>query len=175
MLTIAKAGLIGAGANLIGNSVTNALNVIEAEKTRNFNAEQAKLNREFQEKMAKNNIKYAVDQAKELGISPSLILGDQTNALGGSQASASGGQANITNTGITSATNGILNVINEQNKLKAMEEMNEDRLQTLKEIQNMKMGNSTNNNANEYIKRNGYNSKEEFYKSVFTDIDKIKI
>ena len=49
--------------------------------------------------------------------------------------------------------------------------MNEDRLQTIKDI---KIANSTTNYDN-YAKRNGYNSKAEFNKSFFSDLDNVKI
>ena len=170
-LTIASAGMIGAGigagVNALGNIVTNATNAIQAQKTREFNREEAEKNRAFQKEMAQNNIKYAINQAKELGISPSLVLGDQTNTLGGSQASVSGGQAHFDMNGISSATNSLINALNENNKIKAMEEMNEDRLQTLKDIQRMKMENSTTNKTNEYIERNG--GRDKFEKSFFTN------
>lgn len=179
-LTLATAGLIGAGigagANLIGNTATNILNVREAKKTRKFNAEQAELNRQFQREMRDTALISSVNQARELGISPSLVLGQGSSALGGSQASASGGQASVTNTGIASATNGILNAINEQNRLNTMQEMNEDRLQTMKELQELRTNNSVSSNkAQEYMKRNGYNSREELNKAFFTDLNNVKI
>lgn len=171
-ITLATAGLIGAGVgagvNALGNIATNATNAWQAEKTRQFNREEAQKNREFQKEMAQNNIKYAVQQANDLGISPSLILGDQTNSLGGSQASVSGGQAHFDMNGISSATNSLINALNENNKIRAMEEMNEDKLQTLKDIERMRMANSTQN-----FERNG----KEYYdsKSFLTDLKNVKL
>lgn len=163
-ITLATAGMIGAGIGGVGNILTNAVNAWQAERTRKFNREEAEKNRAFQKEIAQNNIKYAINQAKELGISPSLILGDQTNSLGGSQASVNGGQAHFDMNGIASTTNSLINALSENNRIKAMEEMNEDRLQTLKDIQRMKMGNSTTNN---YIERNG--GRENLEKSFFTN------
>lgn len=157
-------------ANAVGNIGGTILNQYNAEMTRQFNREEAEKNRAFQKEMAQNNIKYAVNQANELGISPSLVLGDQTKALGGSQASVGNTPSNNNMAGL-----GLLaNVLQEQNKLNAMQEMNEDKLQTMKDIQNMKIGNSTTNKFDNYLKRNGYNSEEEFEKSMFTDLNDIK-
>lgn len=172
MSAIIAAGAMSAGAGVAGNLTTNIFNAVQAEKTREFNREEAQKNRDFQKEMAQNNIKYAVQQANELGISPSLILGDQTNSLGGSQASVSGGQANFNPSGISSATNALVNAITEDNKLKAMQEINEDRLQAMKEMQMMKVANST-NNYDDYIKRSGYNNRDEFEKSIYNDFSQI--
>lgn len=166
------AGLaVGAGvANAVGNIGGTILNQYNADKTRQFNREEAEKNRAFQREMAQNNIKYAVQQANELGISPSLILGDQTNALGGSQASVGNPPPNNNMAGIGN----LANVLQEQYRLKTLEEMNEDKLQTMKDINNMRMGNSTTNKFEDYMKRNGYNSKEEFEKSFYNDLDNVK-
>lgn len=156
---------IGTGvANTVGNIGGTILNQINAEKTREFNREEAQKNRDFQKEMAQNNIKYAVQQANDLGISPSLVLGDHTNALGGSQASVGNPPAENNIAGIGQ----LANVLLEQSKIKAMEEMNEDRLQTMKDIQRMKMANSTQN-----FERNG----KEFYdsKSFLTDLKNVKL
>lgn len=181
MIGLATAGMIGAGVsagtNLIGNIATNVTNAIQAEKTRKFNREEAEKNRQFQKEMAQNNIKYVINQAKELGISPSLLLGSETKSLGGSQASVSGGQAHMTMDGISSATNGIINTINENNKLKTMEEMNEDKLQTMKEIQQMKISNTANKN-NEYIHNDymkNFKNKEDFNNNFLSDLDNVQI
>lgn len=165
-ITLAGAALAGgilSGVSSIGGTILNQYN---AHKTREFNREEAEKNRQFQREMAQNNIKYAVNQAKDLGISPSLVLGDQTTALGGSQASV-GNPPPINTTGIGQ----LANVLQEQNRLNALQEMNEDRLQTMKDI---KIANSTTNYDN-YAKRNGYNSKEELNKSFFNDLNNVKI
>lgn len=159
--------LTGAIASAVGNIGGTILNQYNAHKTREFNREEAEKNRAFQKEMAQNNIKYAVNQAKELGISPSLVLGDQTTALGGSQASVGNPPSNNNIAGLEQ----IVNVLQEQNKLNALKEMNEDRLQTIKDI---KIANSTTNYDN-YAKRNGFNSKEELSKTFFSDLDNVKI
>lgn len=127
-LSLAAAGLIGAGvtagAGVLGNLASNIINIREAKK-----------NRDFQRSMAQSNVKHLFQQANDLGISPSLLLGDQTNSLGGSQ-------AQVNSSGISNAVNGIMSVINEQNRLKTLEEMNEDRIDAMKEL---KMSNSANN------------------------------
>lgn len=159
--------LTGAIASAVGNIGGTILNQYNAHKTREFNREEAEKNRAFQKEMAQNNIKYAVNQANELGISPSLVLGHQTTALGGSQASVGNPPSNNNVTGLEQ----IANVLQEQNRLNALKEMNEDRLQTIKDI---KIANSTTNYDN-YAKRNGFNSKEELSKSFLSDLDNIKI
>ena len=137
---ILAGGAIASGIAQAGNNVANT--VLQQENFKRqmeFNERQAQLNRDFQKQMAQNNIKYAVDQAKDLGISPSLVLGDQTNSLGGSQASV--GSAPSLNTSGVGQLGSILGKIYELNTL---QEMNEDKLNTLKDIQTMKMSNSTN-------------------------------
>lgn len=166
MGVLAGAALLGGIASAVSGIGGTILNQYNAEKTREFNRIEAEKNRAFQKEMAQNNIKYAVNQAKELGISPSLVLGDQTTALGGSQASVGNPPTNNT-TGIGQ----LANVLQEQNKLNALQEMNEDRLQTIKDI---KTANSTTNYDN-YAKRNGFNSKEELSKAFFSDLDNVKI
>lgn len=166
-ITLAGAALAGgllSGVSSIGGTILNQYN---AKKTREFNREEAEKNRNFQREMAQNNIKYAVNQANDLGISPSLILGDQTTALGGSQASVGNPPTNNISTGIGQ----LANILQEQNRLNTLKEMNEDRLQTIKDI---RIANSTTNYDN-YTKRNGYNSKEDFNKSFFSDLNNVKI
>ena len=109
------AGLaVGAGiASGVGNIGGTILNQYNAHKTREFNREEAEKNRQFQREMAQNNIKYAVNQANELGISPSLVLGDQTTALGGSQASVGNPPTNNISTGIGQ----LANILQEQTDL----------------------------------------------------------
>ena len=120
----------GAGiANAAVNTAGLILNQYNADKTRQFNREEAEKNREFQKEMAQNNIKYTIQQAKELGISPSLVLGDQTKQLGGSQASV--GNVSSPN---ASGIGQLANILNEQYKIKAMEEMNEDKLAAMKSL-----------------------------------------
>lgn len=188
MIGLATAGMIGAGigagANVLGNIATNVTNSIQAEKTRDFNREEAEKNRQFQKEMAQNNIKYAINQAREMGISPSLILGHETKALGSAQASVSGGQAHFDTTGINSATSGIINALNEYTKQKTNEEMNEDRITAMKEMNRDRldaikemnteriraMKNST--TSNEYIKNNY--TKEQL-NSLFQDLDNVQV
>lgn len=164
---IAAAAGASAAANAVTNITGQILNQYNAYKTRQFNREEAEKNRTFQKEMAQNTIKHAVQQANDLGISPSLVLGDHTNALGGSQASV--GTPPPSNNMSPFAQ--ISNVLIEQMKLKSMEEMNEDRLQTMKEIQNMKMANST--TANDYMKRNGFKNGEElnrYFTNNFSEV-----
>ena len=145
---------IGTGiANAVGSIGGSILNQYNADKTREFNREEAEKNRTFQKEMAQNNIKYAVNQANELGISPSLVLGDQTTSLGGSQASVGNPAPNNNLLGVDQ----LANVLQKQyqmemneDKLEAIKEMHEDKMQTQKEIQRMKMSNS----SFEYIQDN---------------------
>lgn len=172
---ILAGGAIASGIAQAGTSVVNTvLNQENFNRQMEFNERQAQLNRDFQKQMAQNNIKYAVDQAKDLGISPSLVLGDQTNSLGGSQASV-GSTPNLNTSGV-GQLGSILGKIYELN---TMQEMNEDKLNTLKDIQTIRMSNSTNKKVNEspkeYAKRNGYNSYNEFEKSLYSDLNNIQL
>lgn len=172
---ILAGGAIASSITQAGTSIANtALNQKNFETQMKFNENQAQLNRDFQKEMAQNNIKYAVDQAKELGISPSLVLGDQTNSLGGSQASV--GNAPSLNTSGVGQIGNILGKIYELNTLK---EMNEDKLDTFKDIQALKMSNSTNKkvaeSTTEYAKRNGYNSYNQFEKSLYSDLNNLEL
>lgn len=171
--TILAGGAIASGIAQAGNSIANTvLNQENFKKQMAFNEKQAQLNRDFQEQMAKNNIKYAVDQAKELGISPSLVLGDQTNSLGGSQASV--GSAPSLN---TSGVGQLANVLGKIYELDTLKEINEDKLNTFKDIQFMKThsNSAVRETSEEYSKRNGYNSFENLEKSLYDDIRNIKL
>lgn len=126
------------------------------------NADQASKNREFQREMAKNNIRYAVSQAQDLGISPSLVLGDATHSLGGANSNVS----NISNP-MSNAVNSALKYDLEKHKLETLEEMNEDKLQTFKDIQAMKNNHSARVTSKKY-------SKEEL-DNFFTDLNKVEI
>lgn len=169
--TAGIAGVAGGGAAAgagIANAVTNTagliLNQYNADKTRQFNREEAEKNRAFQKEMAQNNIKYAVNQANELGISPSLVLGDQTKQLGGSQASV-GNPSGYNASGIGQ----LANILNDQYKIKMLEEMNEDKLHAIKEMNEDKlhaMANSTTGKQN-FIKNNY--TKEQI-NSLVTDL-----
>ena len=124
------------GGTAIANTVLNQKNF---NKTMEFNRIEAEKNRNFQREMAKSNILNAVNQANQLGISPSLVLGDQSNSLGGSQASV--GNAPTAN---MSGVGQLAGILQEQFKLKTLEEMNEDKINALKDIQIMKMNSSVN-------------------------------
>ena len=119
---------MGVVSGIIAGSIISAL---AAGVDTAVNAAQAQKNRDFQKEMAQNNIKYAVSQAQDLGISPSLVLGDATHSLGGSSSNVSNSAGAMTN-----AVNGALKYDLEKEKLRTLEEMNEDKLDTIKEIHN---------------------------------------
>ena len=171
---ILTGGAIASGIAQAGTSVANTvLNQENFERQMKFNENQAQLNRDFQRNMAQNNIKYAVQQAKDLGISPSLVLGDQTNSLGGSQASV--GSAPSLN---TSGVGQLGNILGKFYELNTLQEMNEDKLNTLKDIQAMRMSSSTkrtNESPQEYAKRNGYNSYKDLEKSLYSDLNNLEL
>lgn len=154
-------GLIQGGTS-IANTVLNQKNF---DKTMEFNRIEAEKNRQFQREMAQSNILNAVKQANELGISPSLVLGDQTNALGGSQASVGNAPtANMTGVGQ------IANILQEQLKLKTLEEMNEDKLNTMKDIQIMKNSAST---TAKKTQTHNYSQKE--LNDLYDDIRRVEL
>lgn len=167
-------GGLAAGASFANAGVSAAgliLNQYNADKTRQFNREEAEKNREFQREMSQNNIKYAVQQANELGISPSLVLGDQTKQLGGSQASV-----NTPSSPNMSGVGQLANILNEQYKIKTMEEMQENKLEALKEMNEDKlhaMANSTTNKTSNFSNKNNY-TKEQI-NSLVTDLNNFDI
>ncbi len=126
------------------------------------NADQASKNRNFQREMAKNNIKYAVSQAQDLGISPSLVLGDATHSLGGANSNVS----NISNP-MSNAVNSAIKYDLEKHKLETLEEINEDKLQTFKDIQAMKNNHSARVTDKQYTKKD--------FDNFFTDLSKVDI
>lgn len=157
-------GAMTAGAIISGlaSGVDTAVNAIQAQK-----------NRDFQKEMAQNNIKYAVSQAQDLGISPSLVLGDATRSLGGS-----GGNISNSAGAMSNAVNGALRYELEKDKMETMEEMNEDRLQTQKDIAYAKIDAQKDmyamkNNHSARVTSKKY-SKEEL-DNFFTDLDKVEI
>ena len=91
--------------------------------------------------------------------------GDQSNSLGGSQASV--GNAPTAN---MSGVGQLAGILQEQFKLKTLEEMNEDKLNTLKEIQIMK--NSASTTAKKPQTRN-YTQKE--LNALYNDIGSIEL
>ena len=175
-ISLATAALIGAGISAAGAIGANAgsifANKAEAQRQRDFNANEAEKNRNFQKEMRDTALISSVEQAKKLGISPSLVLGQGSTSLGGSQASAS--QAHHDINGISNAVTSVLSMLEKQEQINAMQEMNEDRLQTLKDINHDKLEyleslheNKVNANTRKY-------TKEEL-NSLFADIDNVKI
>lgn len=173
---IAAASLIGAGinaANTIGTNIANIFaNKAEGQRQRDFNASEAEKNRNFQKEMRDTALISSVEQAKKLGISPSLLLGQGSTSLGGSQASASQTHHNLN--GISNAVTGVLSMLEKKEQLKTMEEMNEDRLQTIKDIQHDRLEyiKSTHENPKEARKRNY--TKEQL-DSLFDDVNNITL
>lgn len=133
---LATAGLIGAGVSAASTIGTNAGNIFankaEAQRQRDFNALEAEKNRDFQKEMRDTALISSVEQAKKLGISPSLVLGQGSSSLGGSQASAS--QTHHSSSGVSNAVTGVLSMLEKEEQLKAMQEINEDRLLAQKEM-----------------------------------------
>lgn len=164
-------------ANSVGSIGGTILNQYNADKTREFNREEAEKNRQFQREMAQNNIKYAVNQAKELGISPSLVLGDQTTSLGGSQASVGNPPSNNNFSGLGQLASVLQDQIRtnanremNEDRLKTMREINHDRLETMKEITKMRMGNTA--MKQDYM---NHNYTKEQLNSLIDDLDNIEI
>ena len=155
---------------LIGGTITSG--ITSAVDTA-VNAAQAQKNRNFQKEMAQNNIKYTVQQAQDLGISPSLVLGDATRSLGGS-----GGNVSNNAGAMSNAVNAALRYKLEKEKMDSLEEMNEDKLQTQKDIAYAKidaqkdMYNMKNNHSARVTSKKY--SKEEL-DNFFTDLDKVEI
>lgn len=166
--------LIAGGINTASTMVTNAGNIFankaEAKRQRDFNAIEAEKNRNFQKEMRDTALISSVEQAKKLGISPSLVLGQGSTSLGGSQASASQAHHNLS--GISNAVTGVLSMLEKEEQLKAMQEMNEDRLQAQKDMHHDRL---------EYLKTINENTKSANKKqyskaeldSLFDDIYKI--
>lgn len=170
------ASLIGAGINAANTKATNIANIIantvEGYRQRKFNEREAEKNRNFQEEMRDTALISSVEQAKKLGISPSLVLGQGSTSLGGSQASASQTHHNLN--GISNAVTGVLSMLEKQEQIRAMEEMNEDKLQTLKDIHHDKLEylKSTHENPKEARKRNY--TKEQL-DSLFDDVNNVTL
>ena len=135
-LSALGAALLGGGISTAASTGTDIANIVvnkeEAQKQRDFNAKEAEINRNFQKEMRDTALISSVQQAKKLGISPSLVLGQGSTSLGGSQASASQTHHNLS--GISNAVTGVLSMLEKQEQIDAMQEMNEDRLQTIKDI-----------------------------------------
>ena len=173
---LATAGLIGAGisaASTIGSNIGNIFaNKAEAQRQRDFNALEAEKNRNFQKEMRDTALISSVEQAKKLGISPSLVLGQGSTSLGGSQASAS--QTHHDLSGISNAVTSVLSMLEKQEQIKAMEEMNEDRLQTMKDMNHDKLEYLKTINGNQKEANKRKYTKEEL-DSLFDDIHNIEI
>lgn len=157
--------IAGALASVIGTGANMAYNAIEANKQRSFEAEQAEIDRNFQQEMRDTSLKSQVDQANELGISPSLVLGTGSNSLGG--AMAHGASASSQNNAFGNTTNELIKYINQDRYLDTLEKI-EDKKADMKMLQ---MNNSV-NGKKPYMDRN---YTEEDYKNMFDDINDIKI
>ena len=169
---LGAAALIGAGVSAAGTIGTNAANIFankaEAQRQRDFNAQEAEKNRNFQKEMRDTALISSVEQAKKLGISPSLVLGQGSTSLGGSQASASQTQHNAS--GISNAVTGVLSMLEKEEQLKTMQEMNEDRLQAQKDILHDRLEFIKSINQNPKNANTRQYSKEEL-DSIFDDLD----
>ena len=170
---LAAGALIGGGINAASTIATNAGNIFankaEAQRQRDFNALEAEKNRNFQKEMRDTALISSVEQAKKLGISPSLVLGQGSTSLGGSQASASQTQHNLS--GISNAVNGVLSMLEKEEQLKTMQEMNEDRLQTQKDIAHDRLEYLKTINQNPKSANTRQYTKEEL-NSMFDNIEK---
>ena len=138
-----------------------------------YNSYEAQKNRDFQEHMRNTTVSSLMNQAEENGISPSLLLGGGSNSLGGSQASVNANSGAISN-----SVNSFLNYIQNEEKMKTLEEMQEDRLnhqmqmqenrnQTILEIARMR-----NTATNPYI---GRKYTREELENMYDDLDKIQL
>ena len=170
---LGAAALRGAGVSAAGTIGTNAANIFankaEAQRQRDFNALEAEKNRNFQKEMRDTALISSVEQAKKLGISPSLVLGQGSTSLGGSQASASQTQHNAS--GISNAVTGVLSMLEKEEQLKTVQEMNEDRLQAQKDILHDRLEFIKSINQNPKNANTRQYSKEEL-DSIFDDIEK---
>ena len=169
---LAAGALIGGGINAESTIATNAGNIFankaEAKRQRDFNALEAEKNRNFQKEMRDTALISSVEQAKKLGISPSLVLGQGSTSLGGSQASASQTHHNLS--GISNAVTGVLSMLEKEEQLKAMQEMNEDRLQAQKDMNHDRLEYLKTINENPKNANKRQYSKEEL-DSIFDDLD----
>ena len=167
--------LIGAGISGLSTIGTNVANIFankaEAQRQRDFNALEAEKNRNFQKEMRDTALISSVEQAKKIGISPGLVLGQGSTSLGGSQASAS--QTNHNLSGISNAVTGVLSMLEKEEQLKTMQEMNEDRLQAQKDMFHEKLEYLKTNSNEKYPNERKY-SEEELNK-IFDDINNIRI
>ena len=171
-ISLATAATIGAGLSAAGTIAANAGNIFankaEAQRQRDFNANEAEKNRNFQKEMRDTALISSVEQAKKLGISPSLVLGQGSTSLGGSQASASQTHHNLS--GISNAVTGVLSMLEKEEQLKTMQEMNEDRLQAQKDMNHDRLEYLKTINQNPKNANKRQYSKEEL-DSIFDNID----
>ena len=148
---------INAGFNAAEANKTREFNAAEAEKTRNFNAAEAEKsrvyntaeaekNRNFQKEMRDSSFISTVEQAKKLGISPSLLLGSGSTQLGGataSSATASGPSASGPSASahfenpLDNLGKELINTINSKNDKLHKQEMQEERIQLEREKMQM--------------------------------------
>ena len=175
-LGLGAGALIGAGISGLSTIGTNIANIFankaEAERQRYFNAIEAEKNRNFQKEMRDTALISSVEQAKKLGISPSLLLGQGSTSLGGSQASASQTHHDIS--GISNAVTGVLSMLEKQEQINAMQEMNEDRLQTLEDMNHDKLEYLKSLNGNQKTANTRTYTKDEL-NSLFDVIDNVEI
>lgn len=109
-----------------------------------YNAIQANKNREFQRDMRDTSLISTVEQANKLGISPSLVLGQQSGFTGGSSASV--GSPNYT------PLSEIMSYIKQDRYLDAMERINQKQPQ-------MKSGTGQEKKSYDYL----FNNLNDFH------------
>lgn len=135
-LTLAGATAIAAGAGAAGNVIGTGAQML-------YNKKEAERNRQFQEHMRDTAMISAVNQANELGISPSMILGGgNSGSLGGSQASVGGGQNPLGH-----SANILMDYIKQDRQMDLQERLQEERIEAQKEIEQMKIQNASSTTA----------------------------
>jgi len=161
--TTIASGLLGAAGSMASSAIQGEYNKAEAQA-----------NRDFQERMSNTAIQRQFADARKAGISPAMLLGQASQPMGNS---ASIGQPDLG--GIMANTvNKIADIMREDRRLDAMEELQEDKLNALQAMQNERLEHATqmkmSSSANKFIHRKDTRTREE-WNSFFQKPEDIKL
>lgn len=141
--TTIAGGLLGAAGSMGSTAIQGA-----------YNREEAQKNRDFQERMSNTAIQRSIADARKAGISPAMLLGEASQPMGNS---ASIGQSDAG--GIMASTvNKIIDTMQQDRKLDAIENMHDEKMDHQVQMQQMKMANSANRYQNNQKSREYWNS-----------------
>lgn len=172
------AAIIGGVSNTANNAMQIGMDALQNHLNRKFQSQEAQKNRNFQEQMRDTSYISTVNQAKELGISPSLLLGHGTTQLGGSSPSGGSSVSSHLQNPLASSVNQVIDMLKQDRQYDAMERLQDKKLDTLKEMQDDRLRTmypsvtAKNKMADDY---KNTNFTKDFLNNLFTNLDDVNV